>query len=99
MYTLIYDSDVVKYIEDLDISSMLYAARKDNVEHKITGILIYSNGHFFHVLEGEKSAVKKCFEVIERDRRHQNLKVLLEKEIEERQFPGWSLGFKHIPDS
>ena len=99
MYTLIYCSDIVKYIQDLDISSMLYAARKNNSEHKITGLLIYSNEHFFHIIEGEEGAVKKCYELINRDRRHKNLKILLEKEISERQFPGWSLGFKHIPDA
>ena len=84
MYTLIYSSEVVKYMGDIDISSMLYAARKDNVEHKITGLLVYSNEHFLHVIEGEKEVIEKCYEVIERDRR--------------RQFDGWSLGFKHIAD-
>ena len=98
MYTLIYSSEVVKYMGDIDISSMLYAAREDNAEHKITGLLIYSNEHFLHVIEGEKDAVKQCYEVVERDRRHQNLNILMEKEINERQFTGWNLGFKHIPD-
>ena len=98
MYTLIYSSEVVKYMGDIDISSMLYAARKDNVEHKITGLLVYSNEHFLHVIEGEKEVIEKCYEVIERDRRHQNLKILFEKEIDARQFDGWSLGFKHIAD-
>lgn len=98
MYTLIYSSEAVKYMGDLDISSLLYAARQNNTEHKISGLLIYSNERFLHVMEGDKEDVEKCYEFISRDRRHQNLKILFEKDIDARQFEGWSLGFKHIPD-
>ena len=54
-------------------------------------------GIFCMWLKEKKSLSGKHFEIVSRDRRHENLKILLEKEIDERQFPGWSLGFKYIP--
>ncbi len=98
MYTLVHSSEIEPYLGDIDISSLLYAARQSNAEHKITGILLHINGKFIQVLEGEETSVKKLYEIISRDRRHKNLKVLLEKEIDERQFDGWCLGFKNITE-
>lgn len=88
MHTLIYSSGVEPYLGDIDISSLLYAARLSNAEHKITGVLLHINGKFIQVLEGEEAPVKKLYEIICRDRRHKNMKVLLEKDIDERQFDG-----------
>ena len=98
MYTLIYSSGIEPYLGDIDIPSLIYAARQSNVEHKITGILLHINGKFIQVLEGEEASVKKLYEIISRDRRHKNLKILLEKEIDDRQFDGWDMGFKNITE-
>ena len=98
MYTLIYSSQIETYLGDIDISSLVYAARQSNADHKITGILLFLNDRFIQVLEGEKQDVKKLYDVIRQDRRHKNLKVLLEKDIDKRQFDGWNLGFKYIRD-
>lgn len=98
MYTLIYSSGVESYLGDIDISSLLYAARQSNAKHKITGIFLNINGKFIQVIEGEESAVKKLYEIISRDRRHKDLSVLLEKEIGKRKFDGWNLGFKNITE-
>ena len=81
MHTLIYSSGIEPYLGDIDISSLLYAARQSNAEHKITGILLHINGKFIQVLEGEEAPVKKLYEIIDRDRRHKNLKILLEKDM------------------
>ncbi len=98
MHTLIYSSGIESYLGDIDISSLLYAARQSNAEHKITGVLLHINGKFIQVLEGEEAPVKKLYEIIDRDRRHKNLKILLEKDIDERQFNGWDMGFKNITE-
>jgi Sensors of blue-light using FAD len=98
MYTIIYSSGIEPYLGDIDISSLLYAARQRNAEHKITGILLHFNGKFIQVLEGEESTVKKLYENISSDRRHKNLKVIFEKEIDKRQFDGWNMGFKNISE-
>lgn len=98
MYTLIYSSGIESYLGDIDISSLLYAARQSNAQHKITGVLLHVNGKFIQLLEGEEATIKKLYEIICRDRRHKNLKVILEKEIDRRQFEGWAMGFKNITD-
>jgi len=96
MYTLVYRSEIESYLGDIDISSMIYAARESNAAHKITGIFLHINGKIIQLLEGEEVVVKKLYEIIGRDRRHKNLKILLEKEIDTRQFDGWDMGFKNI---
>ncbi len=98
MHTLIYSSEVETYLGDIDISSLLYAARQSNAEHKVTGVLLHHNGNFIQVLEGEEETIKRLYETILKDRRHKNIKLLLEKEIDKRQFNGWDMGFKNITD-
>jgi hypothetical protein len=48
------------------------------------------------VLEGGQEDVKATFERISRDSRHQDIVILLEGDLPERDFPQWWMGFKVI---
>jgi len=62
----------------------------------VTGMLLYQDGNFMQVLEGNEHSVRGVYAKIERDPRHRGLITLLQGEIEDRQFPTWSMGFREI---
>ncbi len=62
------------------------------------GLLIYSDGNFFQILEGEKEIVKMMFERIKKDSRHHNIIKMLDKEIMQSAFSEYHSSFIVISD-
>ncbi len=67
-----------------------------NKATNVTGMLLYKDGNFIQVLEGEEQNVRSLYAKIGRDLRHRGLIALLQGEIAERQFPNWSMGFREL---
>jgi hypothetical protein len=59
----------------------------------ITGMLLYVEGGFMQVLEGEDEAVAAVYARICNDKRHWNTQVLLDRHAP-RAFRDWSMGFE-----
>jgi hypothetical protein len=47
----------------------------------ITGMFLYSDGSFFQVLEGEAATVDALYEKLDRDKRHQQLTLIIREPI------------------
>lgn len=67
-------------------------AQKRNAAHSVSGALVFDDGCFAQVLEGELSAVERIFTSIQRDTRHCDLQILEYEPIEKRSFSNWSMG-------
>ncbi|MEZ5306384.1 MAG: BLUF domain-containing protein [Pyrinomonadaceae bacterium] len=93
MIQLIYASTASKPFSVDELSELLKVARKRNRRYGITGILLYDNGAFLQVLEGEENEVEKLFRRISKDPRHTHIELLLRLEIEHRSFTEWRMGF------
>jgi hypothetical protein len=59
----------------------------------VTGMLLYTDGNFFQVLEGDEPVVARLFEMIGRDTRHDRVVKIIQEPIAERAFGNWSMGF------
>jgi hypothetical protein len=59
-------------------------------------MLLHADGNIIEVLEGERTVVMNTFRVIEMDKRHTGIIVLIEQEVDSRQFASWSMGFTHL---
>ena len=85
---------------NLDISdfvnSSLPIIQKRNAERNITGMLLFSEGTFLQVLEGNRADLDDIYEGIRKDGRHKQIINLLERETEQRSFPDWSMGWRRI---
>lgn len=46
---------------EADLEALLVQAREKNLRLSITGALLYENGHFLQVLEGEHPTVRELF--------------------------------------
>lgn len=81
-----------------DLTRLLAECREYNAANGVTGMLLYNNGTFVQVLEGEERIIDELLDRIEGDPRHNGIKSLGRKRIERRQYSGWNMGFKRIAD-
>lgn len=95
MITIVYVSRAVKKMDTDDLAALLEVARERNEAHGVTGMLLYAYGSFMQQLEGEPDAVDAIFASIQRDPRHGDLRLLSRREISERRFSAWTMGFEH----
>jgi hypothetical protein len=96
MIRLVYVSSATKEMHQEELLELLKQSREKNKEKNLTGMLLYANGNFFQVLEGEQSDVIALYNKIIKDERHRNCFEIDQSEIEERTFGEWSMGFKYL---
>lgn len=97
--TLAYVSKATRELASVEVDGILADARKFNGENQISGVLFYSDGRFFQVIEGSSEAIEAVFERIESAQAHQDIETLLHEEIEDRNFADWHMGFVSPPTS
>ncbi len=73
-------------------------SQRQNEEIQVTGILLYNAGHFLQLLEGNAIVIRRLFEKIRRDRRHQNVQQLAFLPVEARLFGSWSMGLLNLDE-
>ncbi|MDE0969900.1 MAG: BLUF domain-containing protein [Octadecabacter sp.] len=76
-----------------DILSILKISRYNNSRDNISGLLIYDKEIFLQALEGDRSAVERCYERIIRDARHGAPYIVWQGDLKKRLFPMWSMGY------
>ncbi|TSJ36561.1 BLUF domain-containing protein [Mucilaginibacter corticis] len=93
MNYLVYLSTAVKLFSGEELEQILAISRINNVKNNLTGLLLYHDGSFIQLLEGEPSDLADTYSRIQTDNRHKNLIVIDEGELEERIFANWNMGF------
>lgn len=101
MFFLVYASSAVLPFSRSDLEELLATSRENNARAGITGMLLYKDGNFMQVLEGDEEAVRTLYDRIALDPRHRGEITLQQGFTEERQFPDWSMGFRdlHSPET
>ena len=96
LINLVYISSAVYLMSEPELVELLRQSRDNNNPKGITGMLLYKDGNFMQVIEGEETAVMRLHEKILLDPRHKNILTLLRGPIEARQFGNWSMAFHNI---
>jgi Sensors of blue-light using FAD len=91
--SIVYSSSASDTFTEADLPALLAQSRDNNARLGITGMLLYRDGRFLQLLEGEKDVVRAKLEVIAGDDRHVRIRRLIEDDIGTRQFPDWSMGY------
>lgn len=92
-------STALTLLNDEQLIDILNSARKNNIKHNITGVLLYSEGVFIQVIEGDEAGVDLAFAKIEKDFRHKNIITLIDQPIQHKSFADWAMGFATLrPD-
>lgn len=81
-----------------ETSSILAASRTNNARDGVTGALLYNDGCFAQVLEGELDSVQRTFERIQCDPRHGNIVVLEARRVDGRLFGEWDMALAECAD-
>lgn len=93
MIQWVYASAETKPFTPADLEELLLKARSKNESDGITGLLLYHQGSFLQILEGEEESIKATVARIENDDRHDNVRLIFRGEIEKRSFGEWRMGF------
>jgi hypothetical protein len=96
MKHIIYISTATRHLSENDLLELLKVSRQNNAERGLTGILLYAEGSFIQVLEGDDQPLYEVFHAIKHDYRHKNIIAMPEREILKRNFPEWTMGFKSV---
>lgn len=93
---LIYVSTASELLPDRSLDEILESSVRHNIVQDVTGMLLYSEGSFMQVLEGEESAVEETYSRICNDHRNFDLIVLSREAITKREFSQWSMGYRRL---
>ncbi|UPL50347.1 BLUF domain-containing protein [Hymenobacter sublimis] len=96
MHHIVYQSSAVGLPTTAELKFLLRQSRANNQRLHITGLLLYSNGSFLQVLEGEAPAVRQIYATIQADYRHTRVHTLADGPITARVFTDWSMGFQTL---
>lgn len=90
---IIYSSAAREDITEQDVRELLAQSREKNARLNISGILLFVDGSFFQVLEGEDETVAQLYKTISEDERHTNVTTIIREAIVKRAFAYWSMGY------
>jgi hypothetical protein len=92
-YQIIYSSHSTTPMQMDDLEDLLEHAQASNATQGITGALVYVEGAFLQVLEGDKAGLQKLMVKISRDLRHETVVVLREGDVPTAIFSGWNMAY------
>lgn len=95
MHQILYMSNCQIPDEDLEseIGAILASAMRHNRRDGITGLFLLVGNRFLQLIEGEEPTLHKCMNRIEADHRHSGITILIQRPIEKRLFPKWSMHY------
>ena len=93
MRQILYASTTHREVADAVLNDILAASRRNNAKVGVTGMLLFIEGGFMQVLEGEDRCVTETYARICNDKRHWSITVLLDRDAP-RTFGAWSMGFE-----
>ena len=76
-----------------ELEDLREQAQDNNAEDGITGALVYVDGFFLQILEGPRDRIDSLMRRINRDLRHEDVKVLQAGDIEVAAFAGWTMAY------
>lgn len=88
-YAICYVSTATKKFAKEEIDDLLKVSKEKNNEKDIRGFLLYSEGNFFQIMEGQKNTVLDLYTKIQKDPRHETIIQILGKEIPQGAFDGF----------
>lgn len=90
---LVYASTAQSGVDLNEFKRILLQAQTNNHRRDLTGMLAFNSKIFLQALEGSRDEINDLYARLMRDPRHKTVTLLGYKEIEERHWANWSMGF------
>ncbi|MEY4754214.1 MAG: hypothetical protein RJA44_1889 [Pseudomonadota bacterium] len=91
---LLYCSSARHEMSGAELDAILATSVSHNEVSGITGALLYLDGCFIQVIEGEADSISGLYSRICADPRHYNIYLIYLRPIDQREFPRWSMSFR-----
>ena len=95
---LLYGSTATVPFGKPELLELLDKCRNNNAKLNVTGLLLFKDGQFMQVLEGDEPVVTSLYQRIAQDPRHTGSMVFLQRVVEQRDFADWSMAFRDLRD-
>ncbi|WP_299215432.1 BLUF domain-containing protein [uncultured Aquimarina sp.] len=92
--TISYVSTADPSLTNSEVNKLFEFVKLHNDSQNITGILMYSDGNFFQVLEGEKDLIQALFAKILLDSRHYDVIKIFDRKTPNCSFSKYHSSFK-----
>ncbi len=89
----VYTSAAIQPMPKSKLYKILVDSRVNNKLADVTGLLVYVDGKFLQVLEGDQEVITALLEKISKDQRHKDVKVVYKTGIENRTFNAWQMAY------
>ena len=94
--TLTYTSSATDLMSVTQLVELIEQIRPKNERLGVTGLLLYSGGSVIQTLEGTSYAVYQVFDAIRADPRHDDVRIVERRYVDDRSFAPWSMGFRNV---
>lgn len=88
-HVIAYVSSANSNLSKEDVADLFKQVNNFNNSHDITGVLLYAETNFFQLIEGDEKEIKSLFSQIEKDPRHSNIIVFVNKPLDGVAFDGY----------
>lgn len=82
-----------------DLRAIRDTSKEINLAEGITGVLLYENRHFVQAIEGGEAEIAALVERLRADRRHRDMRILVDIEIASRHFGQWNMDTLNLDDT
>jgi hypothetical protein len=93
IYQVLYYSRATQQPTESQLQELLEELHRYNAHYQITGLLLYGNGYYVHMLEGAEQDVQTLYAKIQQDARHQQVVTVRQGLGPKRQFTDWHMDF------
>ena len=98
MFQIAYFSTAATPQDAQTVNDILIASRVNNHRDDVTGLLVAGGNRYMQVIEGPRGAAERLYAIIRADQRHLAVTTLLQRNVAQRGFEGWSMAFRREPE-
>lgn len=91
MERLIYTSEASDMLSGDEVFEIVEASARNNAKRDISGFLIFKDGRFLQLIEGETDSLEELMQVLQRDPRHHSIRTVKRTVANQREFDGWRM--------
>jgi diguanylate cyclase (GGDEF)-like protein/PAS domain S-box-containing protein len=99
LHTLLYVCKARQAMTAQELETLREQAASSNRAAGISGCLLYRDGCFMQLLEGQRDRVRALYDQIRRDSRITDCQLVLESHIEARTFHDWGMAMPSMPNT
>lgn len=93
MHLMAYVSEYAGIASDIqdDLRQIEAVSKIRNQAHGVKGVLLYFDGRFLQLIEGDEASLRELYDHICRDPRHRSIQCLIDQHVEEPSFAEWNM--------